>query len=139
MGNYASKIPIDKGGVPVDGLPAPLTAKAIYKATAVASSVITLTDNTTVLEVGAKVGGTNSGGIVIKWIRTTDTVASVISSTIVAPSSVANFDHLIPSGQIRRFVVPKETGGVNSVVGINIQEGLYNRVAWISATNVSAS
>lgn len=87
---------------------------------ATASSVVTLSDNTTMIELAA-VGGT----AVLKWIQTSDTTASVISE-----AGTANYDHVIPSGQVRRFVVPQESIGTSSIVGANKQNGLYNRVAY---------
>lgn len=88
---------------------------------ATASSVITVNDNTTDLEVAA-VGATGF----IKWIGRSDTTASVVSSV-----GGANWDVVIPSGTLRRLVIPRETGGAGaSVVGANVSNGLYNRVAW---------
>lgn len=88
---------------------------------ATASSVITVNDNTTDLEVAA-IGSTGF----VKWIARSDTTASVISSV----GGQANFDVIIPAGTVRRLVIPRETGGTSSIVGANIQNGLYNRVAY---------
>lgn len=127
--NYSPRLAQDKNNVPLQEYPAAIPAKARYVSTPVASSVITLTDNTTSLEVGA-IGG---GGVLLRWVPVTDTTASV---------TTANFDHFIPANSYRRFVVPidtTDTPAPNSVVGVNVQLGLYNRVAWINATATSSS
>ncbi len=90
------------------------------------SSLITLTDNTTSLEIHA-VGGAAA----IKWI-TASTIAGLGNTSVASFSSVggvANFDGMIPANYFRRFAVPQATGGVNSVVGLNKQAGLYPAVA----------
>lgn len=88
-----------------------------------ASSVLTVSSITTALEIAA-VGGP----AVIKWIATTDTQASVVSA-----AATANFDHVIPTGTFRRFVIPQERTPSNnptgSVQGVNLEKGLYQRYA----------
>ena len=90
------------------------------------SSVISVTHDTTALEIAA-VGGT----AVMRWVRTAETQASVIS----AAGATGNFAHVIASNTVRRFVIPIESiptmGASNtaSMVGINRREGLYQRVA----------
>lgn len=103
---------------------APFAAVARYSADTSTSSVVTVTDNTTTLEVGA-LGGT---GVVLKWIANTDTTASV-----VATGATRNFDFFVPAGAVRRFAIPVEGRGTASIVGANKQNGLYNRVAWVAA------
>lgn len=103
----------------------------------VASSVISLHPNTTILEISA-VGPQGSQGVVIKWIPTTDTTqASVVSSGLTQ----ANFDNFIPNGNYRQFVVPRETGG--TPINPNVQKGsifgLYQRLAWINAGTTATS
>lgn len=129
MANYAPKLPQDIANMALQEYPAAIPAKARYVSTPVASSVVTLTDNTTSLEIGA-IGG---GGIFHRWVPSTDTAASVTSS---------NFDHFTPAGTIRRFVVPIDTTDTpqpTSQVGVNVKLGLYSRVAWINATGTSSS
>lgn len=125
--NYAIPQPQDKNSEALIGYPAAFPAKATYAAIIAlgVSSVITLTDNTSVVEIETSGGN----GVAIKWITTSNSNPSVFSSGL----GVANFDHIVPSGQVRRFVVPQETAGVNSIVGINKQAGLYNRLAWTAA------
>ena len=98
-------------------------------ATAGVSSVITLNDNTTTLEVVAGVGPA-----FLRWVATTDTQASV-----VANAAGANFDNAIAPNTVRRFAVPIENFvAQTSVVGLNKQYGLYNRVALIGTASVAS-
>lgn len=125
MARYANAVPNDVYGNPIQGAGIPVTAIAtIVSENAVVSSVITVNDNTTDIEVTA-VGSTGF----LKWITRASTNPSVI-----AAAGTANFDVVIPSGTARRLVIPRETGGAGaSVVGANIQNGLYNRYAYITA------
>lgn len=120
--NYQRPLPKDSGSnEALQGYPAPFVAlQARTSENATASSVISLTDRTTALEVTA-VGATAA----LKWIPTTSTNPSVFSA-----AATANYDHIIPSGTMRRFVVPQETRGVASIAGANIMNGLYQRVAY---------
>lgn len=117
---YAVPLPNDKNGNPLQGIPSPKVANTRYGSeNGTASSVMTMTDNTTVVEIAA-IGGP----AVMRWVAASDTQASVISAV-----ATANFDYVIPSATMRRFVVPIESVGVSSVVGINPQAGLYRRYA----------
>jgi len=127
--SYPKPIPVDKNMQAMTDFPPAVKTVQNFAATTVASSVITFQDDATQMEVAA-VGG---GGAAIRWIATTDTQASVIAS------GAANADHYIPSGTVRKFVIPKEVATVNSIVGANIKEGLYRRVAWVNAIPVSTS
>lgn len=126
---YAPRLPIDAGGNSMQELPAPIKAKAVYASeNSSTSSVISVTHNTTGVEVAA-VGG----AAVLRWIATSDTQASVISA-----AGSANFDHVIPTGTYRRFVLPIESqGNPTSVQGINRANGLYQRIA-IKSVGVSS-
>lgn len=123
MARYANAIPNDVTGNPIQGAGMLVPALiSIVSENATASSVITVNDNTTDLEIAA-IGSTGF----VKWITRSDTTASVISSV----GGQANFDVVIPAGTVRRLVIPRETGGAgSSVVGANVQNGLYNRVAY---------
>lgn len=129
--NYAKPLPRDKNDTPLQGFPAAVPALASYDGeNASTSSVMTLTQDTTAIEIAA-----NGGPAVMKWITQTDTTASVISAT-----SGANYDHVIAKDTIRRFVVPREVSsatGYGSVMGMNRQEGLYRRVA-VKSTGISS-
>lgn len=117
---------VGENGAPFfsDASPVGPAKKQYLSENGTASSVITLTDNTTVVEVGA-VGVP----VYVKWIARSDTTASVIA----AAGSTANFDDYIPANTTRIFPIPIETIGTSSIVGANIQHGLYNRIAWKSA------
>lgn len=95
-----------------------------------ASSVITLNDNTTTIEVVS-----TGGPAFIRWVATSDTAGSVISAGVTA-----NFDNAIASNTVRRFAVPIESFvAQTSVVGLNKQYGLYNRVAIIGLASVAST
>jgi hypothetical protein len=111
------------GGAPMTEFPAAIKAKVRSTSeNATVSSVITVSQDTVQLEVAA-VGQAAA----IRWVPTTDTEASII--TIAGATS--NYDHIIPSGQVRRFVIPIESQGLGqgSMVGVNRLNGLYRRVA----------
>lgn len=131
MANYAKGIPIGNTNTGMTEFPAPFKAQARYvDENAAASSVITLTDNTTQIEVGTNL----AGGAYLRWVPITETAAVTPFASVLT----TNFDHYIAPGTVRSFVVPKETQGVNSVVGANIQNGLYRRVATIGAGAISS-
>lgn len=124
MQNYAKSLPQGKNGTEFQNSPPPFTAIVRnISENASASSVITVSSITTALEIAA-IGGP----AVIKWISTNDTTASVVSA-----AGTANFDNIISSGTLRRFVIPIERTSSNdpvgSVQGINLQLGLYQRFA----------
>lgn len=120
MKSYAKALPIDKDGSTMQQHPAPVLSLARSGGeNATASSVITLTDNTTAIEVAAQ-----STAAAIRWVAANDTQASVVSAV-----SGTNYDHIIPANMMRRFVVPIESMPQSSTVGANVQNGLYKRVA----------
>lgn len=133
--NYANAIPIDEKGNPVQGLPPPVKPNARYSSNnAIVSSVITLSDNSTEVEIAA-VGQS----VAVRWIPATETASvSPFASIITTAGATANFDYIVPKDGVRRFVAPLETQGVNSVVGIGVQAGAYRRVAVMSAAAVSS-
>ncbi len=129
--NYAKNIPRDQGGANMTEWPAPVKAQArYYRDNSTASSVITLTDNTTQIEVGTSA----SGGAIIRWIPVTETAGVSPFGSVLS----TNFDHYVPPSAVRQFVVPREVSGVASIVGLNIQNGLYRRVAVITSGPVSS-
>lgn len=122
MPGYAKPVANDKNGVALDSQPLPLKALVtVVSENAVVSSVITLNDNTTDIEIAA-VGS----GAFIRWIARSDTQGSVLS----AAGGTANYDAFLQSGQTKRFIVPIEQLGTSSIVGANIRNGLYNRLAY---------
>lgn len=131
MINPYPQIPLDKGNTPLQEFAAPFIARKQYtNENGTASSVISVTHDTTMIEVAA-VGGPAA----LKWIPTTDTTASVITIA----GATANYDHVISSGTIRRFAIPLERAGASpaSVQGANRANGLYQRVA-IKSMGVSS-
>lgn len=123
--NPYPNLPYSKGTEAMQNYATHASIKAVYASeNASASSVITLTPDTTVLEITA-VGASPTGGV-MRWVRTAETQASVISD-----AGTANFAHVIPGNQVRKFAVPIEVvyQAPSSMVGANIQNGLYRRVA----------
>ena len=117
--------PIGQNGEMMQEVPDPKPALARYGASTQTSSVITLTDDTTMLDIA--VVGPQGTGLAVKWIPTTDTAASVVAS-----GASANFDYTIPSPWRQRLAVPVEkTPTPGSVVGVNVSKGLYKRFAYI--------
>lgn len=115
-------IPLDANRTPMQNYPPPSSVVATYAdENTAASSVISLTHDTVAIEIAAI--GNNA---VMRWVRTAETEASVVSAV-----SGANFHHIIGTGTVRQFVVPQEanTGSPASAQGINRREGLYQRVA----------
>ena len=54
--------------------------------------------------------------------------------SVIAIAGTANFDFIVPTATVRRFVVPQSVvGSYASVQGVNRAEGLYSGVAYISA------
>lgn len=136
MSNYAKRYAREVTGEPRLDCPPPYIALDEYQVeNAVASSCISLTPNTTELEIGA-FGGQ---GIVIRWIPLTETASVAPRASVVASGLGADFDHWIPSGQVRRFIVPKETIGQMAGGQTGSVNGLYQRVAWINAGTTATS
>lgn len=116
-------LPRDNGGQPMQQFPAPRLAVEEYSSeNATVSSVITVTKDTTTLEIAAV-----NGPAVMRWVATSDTQASIIS----AAGATANMDHVIPKDTVRQFAIPIEVGyfAPSSMVGANTLNGLYQRVA----------
>lgn len=130
MIQYAAKLPLDADGVKLQNYPAAKRPLARYGTENIAaSSVITLTDNTTVVEIAA-----GAGPVAIRWVAANDTQASVVTA-----GATANFDHIISPEAPRRFVVPIENVSPQpSIVGLNVQNGLFKRLAWKSASAIAS-
>lgn len=124
---YASPLPKDRNLTPMQEYPSPIPAKVItVSENASASALISLGANTTELEVG-----TQGGPGFIRWIP-----IGAASTSVISAASGANFDHFIPSNSYRRFVVPIEKMVQSSIAGLNVQNGLYARVAYIGTASV---
>ena len=136
MANYAKGLAVGVNGEEFQNCPPPYPAIARYQVeNAVTSSVISLHPNTTALEVGA-FGGQ---GLVIRWVPLTETAAVAPRASVVASGLGANFDHFVPTGTFRRFVVPKETQGQVAGGQVGSVNGLYQRLAWINAGATASS
>lgn len=121
MARYAKPVAVDKNGNTLDSQPLPLKALVtVVSENGAVSSVITLNDNTTDIEIAAV-----SAPVAIRWIARGDTQGSVLTV-----AGTANYDAFLQSNQTKRFIVPIETIGTSSVVGANIANGLYNRLAY---------
>lgn len=126
--NNTNSLPRDRGGEALQEFPAPKKAlQRITNENATASSVISVTHDTTSIEVAAI-----TGSAAIRWVPQSETAAvSPFASVITIAGSTANYDHVIPTGTVRRFALPFETQGLQqgSVVGLNRGAGLYQRFA----------
>lgn len=133
--NYAKDQAMDKQGNVMEDYGLPYKALARYASNnATASSVITLNDGTTTVDIYAA-----GQSVAIRWVPASETASvSPFASVITAPGGTANFDYVIPQNYYRRFVVPIEGQGVSSIVGIGVQAGTYRRLAVISAGTVSS-
>lgn len=124
---YAPRLPIDAGGKSMQDLPAAFKAKARYASeNSSASSVISVSHDTTGIEVAA-VGGP----AVLRWVPVSETAGVAPAGSVISAAGTANFDHVIGTGTVRRFVIPIEAYGGNpaSVQGSNRANGLYQRIA----------
>jgi len=125
--NYAPRLPKDKDNeVNQQCPPAKKVLATTVSENATVSSAITLNDGTTAIEVT-----TVAAPAFIRWVPNTEGAAAPATSVFSAVT-VGNFDHVIPVNSTRRFVVPVFQAGVgntSSVVGANVQAGLYKKVA----------
>lgn len=126
--NYVHGYAMADNQYPITSAPSPIKAIATTSSeNATVSSVINLSDNTTAIEIA-----TTGGPAAMKWVFATDTQASVVSA-----AGTANFDHVVSSGTVRRFVVPIEvqnnSQGYSSMVGLNVANGLFRRLAYKTA------
>lgn len=123
--------PRDRGGEPMYDLPAAKKALVTYASeNAATSSVISVSHDTTAIEIT-----TVGGPAVLRWVATSDGAASVVSA-----AAGANFDHGVANSWTRRFAIPIEGPiftAVSSMVGMNRQNSLYQRVAIKSVGNAS--
>lgn len=122
--NYAIRHPQDENSEILFGLPPAFPAKVTTGAIPpAASSVVSFGPNTTVVEITAL-----NASLAIKWGS---------ASVIATAGATANFDHIVPVNQTRRFVIPQSVQGVTgSVVGRGVLNGLYNSMAVIATSSV---
>lgn len=132
--NYAKQQPNDKEGQKMQNYDPAFKAITRYERNNLTvSSIFTLSDDTTIVEVAAV--GTSAA---IRWVPVTETAAVTPFASVITLIGSENFDHVVAKDTVRQFVVPRESQGVPSIVGINKQAGLYNRIAVISAAAVSS-
>lgn len=129
MKNYAAGTPAGNNQIPLYGSPAPVKAVGQYLSeNATTSSVVTLTPNTTAVEIA-----TQGTAAAMRWVYVADGTGAQ-TSVIAVAGATANFDHIVPPNTVRRFVVPIEVGGgaqgYGSMVGANIENGLFRRLAY---------
>ena len=134
MANYAKELPLDKNNYPASLVPAKLSNQS-QAGNPTASSVLTLTANTTVVNVMAIAGLNGAGGILGKWVTAAQVTSGASSVT------ATNYDFMVNSGQNLSFVVPVSTSGTGSqsVQGINPTLGLFPAVSLKAATAQSTS
>lgn len=121
MANYAKQVPVDKMNQSVPGAPPAFPSLQSQMGQPIASSVITLNANTTMVGLSA-IGGTVIG----KW-----GASSVTSS---------NFDIVVsPNTGTQLFVVPQSVAGISSIAGANVSNGLYPALSVKDATTQVAS
>lgn len=123
MNNYAPQTPRGKDNEHKVGyVPTKLALESNNNENISVSSVLAFTHDTTEIEVAA-VGQ----GVAGRWA--TNQAASVVTAT----GAGANFDFIVPSGEARRYVVPRDTAlspAFSSVQGVNRLEGLYQNIAY---------
>lgn len=124
-------LPHSRGNDPMQNYVTHASVKAIYASeNASASSVITLTQDTTALEI-AVIGGTSSliAAGAMRWVPSA--IGFAAGTSVITAAGSANFDHVIPNNQVLKFAVPIEKmyQAPSSMAGMNIQNGLYRRVA----------
>lgn len=131
--NYAAGKPTGNNQIPFYDSPPPFKAISRFlRENGVVSSVVTLTHDTTAIEIT-----TQTAPALIRWIATGDSEASVFGN-----ASIMTFDHMIPAATNTRFVVPIEiqyVGVPGSMVGANIGNGLYRRVAYVTQAIASVA
>lgn len=126
--NYANAIPTDERGNPMQGLPPPVIASITTVMVTGQSSTMSFGPNTTDIEVAAP-----NSGVALKWISVGNTNASVFTAI-----GTSNFDHIIPAGGYRKFVLPKETGGIGGIAQAGSIHGLYQRAAFAPLSGTSS-
>lgn len=127
MRNYATNIPRDKDGAELHHSPPANTALvSTNKENASASSILLLGHDTTMLEVAAV-----NQHVAMKWLTQATVDSSVAGTSVITAAGSSNWDNIIQTNTVRRFVVPVATNPeTGSVQGINRELGLYPAVAF---------
>lgn len=127
MSNYAPVIPRDKDNAVKDGYPPAKTALSrTTKENASTSSILLLGHDTTELEVAAV-----NQHVALKWMSQSTIDSSVAGTSVLTAAGSGNWDNIVQTDTVRRFVVPISTHNPGaSVQGVNRQLGLYPAVAF---------
>ena len=134
--NPYPQIPISRTGTDMQNWAVHASVKARYASeNASASSVITLTPDTTALEIIA-IGALPTAGA-MRWVYSSD--GTTAATSVITAAGTANFDHVIPNNTVVKLAVPIESlyQAPSSMVGANVQNGLFRRVA-IKAIGVAS-
>ena len=125
--NYSPQFPRGKDNEPKVGYPpAKIALVATNKENASASSILLLGHDTTEIEVAAV-----NQHVAGKWLTQATIDSSVAGTSVITAVGTANFDFMVQTNTVRRYVVPIATGGsYASVQGINRAEGLYPAIAY---------
>jgi hypothetical protein len=137
MANYVKNVPRDVGGIPLQEFPAPTRAitSVMMLENDNVSSVLILDKDTSSVEVSA-FGGQ---GVAIRWVASGETAAVSPRGSVIASGLLANFDHHIPSGQVRRFAIPVEKTGQVAGGNVGSVNGLYARLGHVNAGPTASS
>ena len=124
---YAKGLPIDARGTAMHELPPDaLTLQTTGSIPPVASSVITFSAGTTLIELTAL-----NNSLAYKWGP---------DSVIATAGATANFNGIVPVNSTRRLVIPVSivatTAGSSMLGGANLQNGLYRNMAVIATASV---
>lgn len=125
MSFYGKQLPKSQNEMQYDAAPPAFVSNQSQSGNPAVSSVITLSDKTTVIELMAIGGNNGNAGIIGKW-----GVGSV---------SGTSFDIQVNSGQTRMFVVPQSVFGNASIAGANVANGLYPALSVKYATPQACS
>lgn len=128
MINPYPNLPRDKGQESMQEYATHASIKAVYASeNASASSVITLTEDTTALEI-ITIGAAATAGV-MRWVSSV--AAFGAATSVISAAGTANFDHVLPNNTTVKLAVPIEFQATNpqSVQGANRLNGLYRRVA----------
>lgn len=133
--NPYPNLPHDKGNVPMQEYAIHASIKAVYaRDDASNSSVITLSNNTTAIEITAI--GASPVSAVMRWVSIAD--GTTAATSVISAAGSANFDHVIPNNTTVKFAVPIEGIAPHyASQGANLENGLYRRVA-IKSTGVGS-
>ncbi len=137
--NYAKGKPVGNNLIPFyDSPPAEAAIASSNRESTAASSILILNSNTTALEVMA-----TGGPAYLKWLTQSVVDSSVAGTSVISGAVGANFDAMLASNTVRRFVVPispvttAPPGSYGVPEGANKDNNLYPNVAIIGSAVTS--